>query len=50
VSIKVNVVAADSRALRVGLAPVHEALLSLHCLLHPWSALSDELLAFLDAG
>jgi DNA-binding transcriptional ArsR family regulator len=35
-SIKVNLAAAETGALRVGLAPVHETLLSLHCLLHPW--------------
>jgi DNA-binding transcriptional ArsR family regulator len=30
------VVPTDAASLRAGLAPVHEALLSLHVLLHPW--------------
>jgi DNA-binding transcriptional ArsR family regulator len=36
VSIKLKLDPTDAASLRVGLAPVHEALLSLHVLLHPW--------------
>ena len=35
-SIKLKLDPSDATSLRVGLAPVHEALLSLHVLLHPW--------------
>jgi len=37
VSIKLKLDPADSSSLRAGLSPVHEALLSLHVLLHPWA-------------
>jgi DNA-binding transcriptional ArsR family regulator len=36
VSIKLKLDPTDAASLRAGLAPVHEALLSLHVLLHPW--------------
>lgn len=35
-SIKLKLDPTDAASLRAGLAPVHEALLSLHVLLHPW--------------
>jgi DNA-binding transcriptional ArsR family regulator len=37
VSIKLKLDPADSSSLHAGLSPVHEALLSLHVLLHPWA-------------